>query len=299
MSHVPRGVGRDLLLATVNGLLCADPSEVSLLHFLFLVNSAGGLNPLQSVEGGYEEDMMTGGAGAMAATMAEDLGDGLHLSTPVRSITQIDAGVDVTGDGIGVRAQRVIVAIPPALASDIAYDPVLPLDRRFLLERSPAGAVIKTVVVYDEPFWRGDGLSGETVSVESPVSITLDSSTENGVPGLMSAYVMGNHARKMSALPEAERHRIVLEELAKRLGPKARTAVEVRQLDWTSAQWTRGGMITLYAPGVLTQFGKTIREPAGRIHWAGTETATVRHGTIDGAIRSGERAAAEVLPTLP
>jgi monoamine oxidase len=48
-------------------------------------------------------------------------------------------------------------------------------------------------------------------------------------------------------------------------------------------------------PGVLTQFGRALRAPVGRIHWAGTETATVSHGTIDGAIRSGERAAAEVL----
>ena len=50
-----------------------------------------------------------------------------------------------------------------------------------------------------------------------------------------------------------------------------------------------------WSPGVITQFGHALRKPVGRIHWAGTETATVSHGTIDGAIRSGERAALEVM----
>ena len=295
MSHVPRGVARDLLLTVVAGLLTCDPSEVSLLHFLYLVRSADGLNPLLSVEGGYEEDMMTGGAGAMAATMAAELGDAVRLSAPVRRVTQDDANVVVEADGLRVRARRLIVAVPPSLANDIDFTPALPADHAHLLERAPAGAVIKTVVVYDEPFWRNDGISGETVSVDSPVNISLDSSTEDAEFGLMSAYVMGPNARRMGALAESERHQIVVRELTNRLGPKASSPLEVIQLDWTTERWSKGGMISHLAPGVLTQFGRTLREPAGRIHFAGTETATLRHGTIDGAIRSGERAAKEVL----
>ncbi len=298
MTRVPRGKGRDLLLTTVRGLMSSDPSEVSLLHVLFLIRSANGLNVLLSVEGGYEEDMMTGGAGAMAETMAADLGDAVHLGVPVRAVTQDAHAIEVEGDGVTVRAQRVVMAIPPALAADVQYAPVLPLDHRFLLERAPAGAVIKTVAVYDEPFWRNDGLSGETVSLDSPISITLDSSPEDACPGLMSGYTMGPAARRLGALPEAERHKIALDEFAARLGPKALSAREVLQLDWTSERWSRGGMISRFAPGVLTQFGYTLREPAGRIHWAGTETATERHGTIDGAIRSGERAAKEIIRAL-
>ena len=49
------------------------------------------------------------------------------------------------------------------------------------------------------------------------------------------------------------------------------------------------------APGVLTEFGHTLREQCGRVHWAGTESPTVMCGWIDGAVRSGERAAAEVM----
>ena len=51
-------------------------------------------------------------------------------------------------------------------------------------------------------------------------------------------------------------------------------------------------------PGVWTQFGPALRDPVGRIHWAGTETATRWNGYMDGAVQSGERAAAEVIKTL-
>jgi monoamine oxidase len=50
-----------------------------------------------------------------------------------------------------------------------------------------------------------------------------------------------------------------------------------------------------FTPGTLTRYGHLLREPLGRVHWAGTETATVSHGAIDGAVRSGERVAAEIL----
>ena len=70
---------------------------------------------------------------------------------------------------------------------------------------------------------------------------------------------------------------------------------DLGRLEWANEEWSRGGMIGHAGPGVITQYGHVLRKPVGRIHWAGTETATVSHGTIDGAIRSGERAALEVV----
>ena len=53
--------------------------------------------------------------------------------------------------------------------------------------------------------------------------------------------------------------------------------------------------MALLGPGTLIDFGIALRPPVGRIHWAGTETSTYWNGYMDGAVRSGERAAAEVL----
>ncbi len=50
-----------------------------------------------------------------------------------------------------------------------------------------------------------------------------------------------------------------------------------------------------FRPGILSRYGHLLREPFGRVHWAGTETSTTSHGAMDGAVRSGERAAAEIL----
>jgi monoamine oxidase len=84
-------------------------------------------------------------------------------------------------------------------------------------------------------------------------------------------------------------------ELVDRFGDKAGSPVGYHEQDWSLERYSGGGMISHAPTGVLTEFGYTLREPCGRIHWAGTESSAVMCGWVDGAIRSGERAAEEVL----
>ena len=88
-------------------------------------------------------------------------------------------------------------------------------------------------------------------------------------------------------------------EMTRRFGPQAAKVREYVEQDWTEEEWTRGCFMAHWAPGVLTQYGNLLREPVGRMHWAGTETSPVMNGFIDGAVRSGERVAAEVLAAEP
>ena len=83
-----------------------------------------------------------------------------------------------------------------------------------------------------------------------------------------------------------------------RFGPKAARVRDYVEQEFASEEWTRGCFMAHYAPGIMTRLGHWLREPVGRIHWAGTETSPVMNGFIDGAVRSGERAAAEVLALL-
>jgi monoamine oxidase len=99
----------------------------------------------------------------------------------------------------------------------------------------------------------------------------------------------------MAALSPDERRTIAVDILRRRFGPKGSSPVEVAELNWAEEEWSRGCSMAHCGPGVLTQYGHLIRQPVGRIHWAGTETAGKSHGAIDGAVRSGERAAAELL----
>nr|WP_055398921.1 MULTISPECIES: flavin monoamine oxidase family protein [unclassified Mycobacterium] len=276
------------------GLYTSAASETSLLWGLLQTASAGGLTFAISGKGGSQDARPVGGMGAIYGPIAAELGDALHLSQPVRQIAQDADGVTVTAADLTVRARRVIVAIPLAVATSIVYEPMLPVDRALLHQRMPSGAVIKTSIIYDEPFWRADGLSGQSAAPGSLASLTIDACTDTGNPGVMCVITEGPAARRLTKLDEAERKAAIIGEVVDRFGDKARSPSEYHEQNWTVERYSGGGMIGHAPPGVLTEFGYTLREPCGRIHWAGTESSAVMCGWIDGAIRSGERAATEV-----
>jgi monoamine oxidase len=284
-----------LLETAISGCYTSAASEVSMLFVLFQMASGGGPGFVLGVKDAAEDERPVGGMGAIYRPMAAEIGDSLHLSQPVRHIEQDAEGVTVRSDDMTVRARRVIVAVPIAIASQILYQPMLPQDRSFLHQRMPSGAIFKIAVVYDEPFWRVDGLSGQSAAPGSPATITIDSCTDTGRPGVLTVIVEGPIARQLGELGEAERRQTILAELAGRFGDKAASPVDYLEQNWSIERYSGGGMLSHAPTGVLTQFGPALRRPCGRIHWAGTESSAVMCGWVDGAIRSGERAAGEIV----
>jgi len=286
---------RSMLDMALAGPYTSAASEVSLLWVLYQMASGGGPDFVVSSKDGAQDSRPVGGMGAIYRPMAAELGDALQLSQPVRNIAQDADGVTVGSDDLTVRARRVIVAIPLAIASQIGYEPMLPIDRFLLHQRMPSGAIVKTSVIYHEPFWRADGLSGQTASPGSVATLTIDACTETGTPGVMCVITEGPAARRLGQRAEADRKAAVVRELVDRFGDKARSPIGYHEQDWSVERYSGGGMISHAPTGVLTEFGGALREPCGRIHWAGTESSAVMCGWVDGAIRSGERAAEEVL----
>ena len=286
---------REMLDMALAGPYTSAASETSLLWVLLQMGSAGGPNFVISGKGGAQDARPVGGMGAIYRPMVAELGDALHLSQPVREIAQDDDGVTVRAADLTVRARRVIVAIPMAIASSIVYEPMLPVDRAFLNQRMPGGAIFKISVVYDEPFWRADGLSGQSAAPGSLATLTLDACTDTANPGIMCVITEGLGARRLGRLDEAERKAAVIGELVDRFGSKANAPLEYHEQNWTTERYSGGGMISHTGTGVLTEFGYTLREPCGRVHWAGTESSAIMCGWVDGAVRSGERAAAEAM----
>jgi monoamine oxidase len=216
----------------------------------------------------------------------------------VRRIEQGADDVRVVADDAEVRAQHAVVAIPPPLAARIAYDPPLPAYRDQLTQRMPEGAIAKCMAVYERPFWRDDGLTGETLNDRGPVTLTFDNTPLEGLPGVILGFVGGSDAWEFGRRSPQERRRSVIECFTRLFGAQAASPDEYLEQDWTNEPWSYGGPTSLMAPGVWTAFGPALREPVGRIHWAGTETATVWCGYMEGAVRSGERAADEILDAL-
>jgi monoamine oxidase len=294
-SGIRTAIARDLFESALRGLMTADLSDVSLLHLLYLAHSHGSIDTLFSIESGAQENLVDGGAGSIARRMADDLGPSLRLETPVRAIRQAGDRVIVAGDALTVTARHVVVSVPPALALEIAFDPPLPGDRQALYRSAIGGWETKTLLAYDDPFWRADGYSGQTAEPGSAAEVTLDASPASGRPGVLAAFTFGPVSQRLHSLDTETRRKAVLDALGARLGPRAGKPREVVETSWWTEEWSRGCSMAHFPPGTLTRYGHLLREPFGRVHWAGTETATISHGAIDGAVRSGERAAAELL----
>ncbi len=284
----------------------AEPSDVSLLHVLFYTHSGGGFNTLVGTGGGAQQDRFHGGSQRIAQLAADQLGEGrLALGHPVRRIEHGADSVVVHADGAGgepggltVRARRAIVAIPPTLAGRIAYDPPLPALRDQLTQRMPQGTVVKTMAIYETPFWRHQGLSGQAISQGGPARVVFDNSPPDGTPGVLLGFLEGRLARVWGARPAAERREAILAGHARLFGERAARPEGFVERVWADEEWTRGCYGCLMTTGGWTEFGPALRAPIGALHWAGAETATVWNGYMDGAVQSGERSAAEVLAAL-
>ena len=291
--------GRTLLELGIEAVWAAQPEDMSLLHVLFYIHSAGGLAMLFDTEGGAQQDRFVGGSQLIPIRMAEQLGEErVVLGAPVRRIEHSPDGVTVHADGHVLRGRRAIIAVAPPLAARIAYDPPLPGYRDQLTQRMPLGTVAKCMAIYSEPFWRADGLSGQGASDRGPVRVTSDNSPPDGSPGVLLGFLEGRRAREAGRLPAAERRTAVLDCFTRLFGPRAATPDAYVERLWAEEEWTRGCYGCHMPTGGWTNYGPALHPPLGRLHWAGAEYAHVWNGYMDGAVRSGEAAAAEVAELL-
>jgi monoamine oxidase len=296
---------REFLRSPLRAIFGCETRDLSLLFTLAYIAGAGNeQNPgtferVVTTRDGAHAWRVVGGTGLIAERIGAELGSGrVVLGSPVRQIAQTDAGVDVRSDRLTVRAKQAIVAIPPTLAGRIDYQPALPFERDQLTQRCPQGAETKVACVYDSPFWRSQGLNGVAISLGAPLSVTFDDSPPDGSPGILFGYVAGDNLRGFSAISPAARRAAVIDNLVTFFGSQAANPREYLESNWASEPWTRGCPLGILGPGALVAYGSTLREPVGRIHWAGAETSTYWYGYMDGAVRSGARAAAEALKAL-
>jgi monoamine oxidase len=281
-----------------------EPRDVSLLFVLFYIAAAGNettpgtLERLVTTAPGAQSDRVVGGTQLIPLRAAAALGKRVVLNSPVRKITQLKDRVRVDSDKLTAYGQRVIVAIPPPLAGRLQYSPALPALRDQLTQRYPMGSVMKVIAIYDKPFWRDKGFTGQVVSDIGPVQATFDNTPPKGTPGALMGFVEAGFSRRLNGVSTEELKAQVLDNYAKYFGEEARNPTQFVEMRWDNDIWHRGCPVCFTPPGVLLDYGPAIREPVGRIHWAGTETSTYWNGYMDGAVRSGERASAEVAKLL-
>lgn len=290
--------------AFLEALLGKDAPDVSALYGAFYTASAGNpKNPgsfsrLLTNEGGAQESRFADGSQEIALRVAKALGNRVLLGHPVRRVTRTKRGVTVVADGVTVDAKRVIVAVPPSLAGRIRFEPGLPAAAAALRKRMPGGNLIKAQAIFDRPFWRDKGLNGMIISDAGPFGVSFDNTPASGGPGVILGFIAAKQAKIHKGRSAQARRDAFLAGLQPALGDEALQATGYFELDWSAEAWSRGCPTGSPAPGSFAKYGRALRAPIGRLHWAGTETSDYWTGYMDGAVRAGERAAKEVRKIL-
>ncbi|MER7556383.1 flavin monoamine oxidase family protein [Nocardioides sp. NPDC126508] len=276
-----------------------EPDELSLLHALNYISMAGGMDPLLDTAGGAQDEHFVEGSHEVAARVAAELGeDRVHLSRPALSVDQSGEIAHVRTPDLEFLARRVIIAVPVWMRQRIKITPSLGPDSIALGQRWPGGVLSKAYAVYDRPFWRDLGLSGQAVSDRGPAVITFDASPEDGSHGVLLGFIGGKQGRLWDLLPEEERRLRALSGFAELFGEQARHPLDYLDQRWVTEEWVGGGPCAAPGPGHVLPYARLLAKPQHLIHWAGTETADRWSGFMDGAVRAGERAATEVIDAV-
>ncbi|RNL63101.1 FAD-dependent oxidoreductase [Nocardioides marmoriginsengisoli] len=295
LQKVP-GRARRLLEVTALISWTADLERISVRTMMSLVRKQGGLLTMLSTKGGAQDGLITEGVGHLVDHLADDLGDLVRTGTTVTTVTRSADSVTVQTSAGSVRARRVVIAVPPPTAARIAHDPELPPERIGLQQGTFLGSVYKAIAVYPDPFWRTSS-TGELLLLDSPGVAVFDTSAPGG-PGHLCLLVGGPDARDLDDLDPTERRESLLGRIAEHLGAGVLEPADWHEKAWHLDPHAGGGYIAIPARGSLQDQLPMSARPVGRVHWAGTETASEHPGYLDGAIEAGERAAGEVVAAL-
>jgi monoamine oxidase len=289
---------RDVIGAAIRTVFGAEPSRISALYFAFYLRAGGGLFNLIGVEGAAQERRFVRGAQALSLEIAQRLGDRVLLGAPGLRVIQRSDDVEVVTRAASVTARFAVIAVPAPLRQKIQFEPDIGPEVAELAARVPMGKTTKVLALYPAPFWRARGFSGEAVYAKGPLSVAFDNTSHDDAQAALVGFVVGDDALALGEKDPEARRALVLDALARAFGDEAKSPSEYVEHDWAKEEWTSGCPVAGFAPGTMRELAPKLRAPAGRIHWAGTETATQSPGYLDGAVSAGERAAREVAERL-
>jgi monoamine oxidase len=292
--HAHTDGAMSFMVSLIRSVFCAEPGDLSFLYCLFYLRSGGNLEELTTFRNGAQQRLFVGGVHQLSQRMADQLKERILLNSPVTDIKQDADGVTVTCPGAALRGKALIIAIAPALAGRINYSPLLPHKRDALTQRMPMGSVIKVWIAYSTPFWRARGFSGLFSSDTAAFGPAFDVTPPGTPAGILAGFFDARNSVEWSARTSEQRRAEVIRCLTGAFGKEAQAPLEYVEKNWTQERYSLGCYTGTLGPGALTQFGPTLREPVDRIFFAGTESSPIWAGYIEGALRSGARAAAEV-----
>lgn len=280
-------------------IFACDPHEISLLHALFYIRSGTSLECLINVKGGAQQDRIKGGMQTLVEAMAKPFLNQILFQYPAQQIHYSENGVEILGEGFSISASKVILAVPPPLLAQIEFSPALPEAKAKLLQSYRMGRVAKCFMIYDKPFWRELGFSGQSVSDDkTPFQAFYDCSPADAGKGILMGFVVGSRADRFFDKTKTARKEEMTSVLTRYFGEKAKDALAYEEFSMTDEVWSKGCYAGLMKADAWTTFQDAYRQSLPPLYFAGTEAATKWHGYIEGAVHAGENAASEVINRL-
>ncbi|KAG8191608.1 hypothetical protein JTE90_018540 [Oedothorax gibbosus] len=279
--------------------------ESSLLSFLLYVKQSGGTKRISLTENGAQERKFLGGSQLICEKISELLGDSIVIKNcPVVEINQESNEFVVvkTLGGSKYKVRYVILACPPAVQMKIHYSPPLPPFHNQAIQRMPMGCVVKVIIYYKTQFWSDKGLVGTPMirsTKDHPIFDYLDDTKPDGSIPAIVVFITADKCRNFLQLNAEERRKTVAQSIFDVTGIKeALEPVHYEEKNWMEEQYIGGGFSAVFPTGFITRYGRYLRTPVDRLYFAGSETAVLFAGYMDGAVEAGERASREILHNM-
>jgi len=272
---------------------CSEATQISALELAHQLKSVGGIRALSNAE----QWIVSRGASQFVDWLASDIRQVIRMSSKVTAIEQGNEFATVTAGNATFRCQTVILAIAPHLYRHIAFSPQLPDSRTKVLGRFVRGHVVKSVAIFEKPWWRQMGLSGMVVNPGSPFPLVIDSGATNDSPGVLVCLSTGSAALVLEPKSEAERTHLYLSYLSEAFASAPPEPIAVESRDWFHEPFAEGGYASFRGLHGW-RLGDSVFHPHGRIHFAATETAHAWRSYMEGAVNAGFQAAQAVTEQL-
>ncbi|MEM9656287.1 MAG: FAD-dependent oxidoreductase [Actinomycetota bacterium] len=283
----------EFLISLLEDNMCVPLDEISAYEVLEQVGAAGGLEAI----GASEQWFLAEGTQPIADHLESLLAAPVVHNAPVERLDVGDDGVVAVAGATTYRARHAVVAVPPQFYDALGLADLLDDSRRRALADWVRADVVKTVLVFEAPFWRSDGLSGLFHTPGGFANSTMDCSPADASAGVLVLFSTSTTARQLRDIAdEQERMTLAIAWLRELLGDDVPSPVAGRSIDWSGDPWSLGGYASHRGIGGWTS-APDLFTPVGPLHFAGTETADEWRGFMEGALQSGERAAAEILAT--
>jgi monoamine oxidase len=222
--------------------------------------------------------------------MAKALPD-VRLGKVVNGIKLHESGVGVTvRSGEQIESMYAVLAIPLGPAKQIVFDPPLP---PATFAGPTYGPVTKVTIQYRKRFWREAGWVGSLMT-DLPMTCTWEPTRgQGGECGILTVYTGANNGLRFAAMSDDERIATAIAQVNQVFPGSAEFVNGARTVAWPNEPFSQGGYVA-FAPGEVTGYWARLRQPVGRLHFAGEHTA-VHQGYMEGAVESGQRAAREIM----